>query len=63
MLRFDTLFVVQFINTALLVAILYLVYALLIKYPKRMNQRMERLEKRVEDIEKEKRENDIENHC
>lgn len=52
MLNFDTAFIVQIINTILLVAVLYLVYALLFKYPKRNNKRFESIEKRIEDIEK-----------
>lgn len=52
MLNFDTVLIVQMINTILMVAVLYLVYALLFKYPKQSKKRFESIEKRIEDIEK-----------
>ena len=52
MVNFDSVLAVQIINTILLVAILYLVYAMLFKYPKRHKKRFESIEKRIEDIER-----------
>ncbi len=52
MLSFDISLLVQIINTVLLVGILYLVYALLFKYPKRNKKRFESIEKRLEELEK-----------
>lgn len=52
MLNFDSVLIVQIINTILLGAALYLVYALLFKYPKHNKKRFESIEKRIEEIEK-----------
>ncbi|MDK9711402.1 hypothetical protein [Acidaminobacter sp.] len=43
MLNFDTAFIVQIINTILLVAVLYVVYALLFKYPKQSKKDLKAL--------------------
>lgn len=52
MLNFDSALIVQIINTILLVAVFYLVYALLFKYPNRNKKRFESIEKRLEELEK-----------
>lgn len=52
MLNFDTVLIVQMINTILLVGVLYLVGSLIFKYPKRNQKRFESIEKRIDDIEK-----------
>lgn len=52
MLKFDFSLIVQIINTIILAAVFYLVYALIFKYPKLNKKRFESIEKRIEDIEK-----------
>ena len=49
-------FLFQLVNTALWVGIIYLIYNLVVKLPKRLKQneeKLDRIEKRLEDISRE----------